>query len=177
MAGGPVVLVELDASGNPRNAPNIALGATTVTATAPITASGSLSALTIAISAASGSAAGSQSAANFARTNETYAQWAATDASSVVMDLSQGRNITLLTTSAVGSSRTIANPTNAQVGWYYLDVTSHAATGIDVAWDTNYVFANSLAPHLSGLSGCKDLIAMYWNGSKMIVSLAAANHG
>lgn len=100
-----------------------------------------------------------------------------TDASTVAIDCSQGRNMLLTTTAGVGASRKLGNPTKAKVGWYFLDITSHNASGVDITFDTNYVFSQGVAPHLSGVANCKDLLSMYWNGSKMIVSLGSANHG
>jgi hypothetical protein len=99
-----------------------------------------------------------------------------TDAATVTVDLQNAQFLTLTTTVGVGATRKIGNPINARIDWYYLDVTARAASGDDVTWDTNWEFSNGVAPHLTQTSGAKDLFAIFFNGSKFIVGIAAADH-
>jgi|TARA_Y100000289_G_C3872130_1_gene124053 hypothetical protein len=81
---------------------------------------------------------------------------ALTDASSVAVDLSLGNNFTLLCTSSVGSTRALANPTNAVAGQTGLiTVTQASGGGNALTFSSNYKFAggSSAAPSLTTGTG------------------------
>jgi len=116
-------------------------------------------------------------AASFARLTEDHTQQALVDALTITPDGSAGRHMTLLTTGAVGATRQLLTMANPQIGPYWLDVTAHAASGVGLTFDASYTGSNGGTPVLTGTSGAKDLLAMYWNGSKMVVQMGSANHG
>ena len=81
---------------------------------------------------------------------------ALTDASSVAVDLSLGNNFTLLCTSSVGSTRALANPTNAVAGQSGLiTVTQASGGGNALTFSSNYKFAggSGQAPSLTTGTG------------------------
>ena len=78
------------------------------------------------------------------------------DASSVAVDLSLGNNFTLLCTSSVGSTRALANPTNAVAGQTGLiTVTQASGGGNALTFSSNYKFAggSGQAPSLTTGTG------------------------
>lgn len=103
------------------------------------------------------------------------ADYTLTDAAMVVMQCDQGRNLKLTTTAGVGATRQLGAPIKPKKGWYFLEIDSHNAAGVDITFTSDYVFSQGIAVHLSGVANCKDLLTMYYNGSKMVVSLGAAN--
>ena len=81
---------------------------------------------------------------------------ALTDAASVAVDLSLGNNFTLLCTSNVGSTRALANPTNAVAGQTGLiTVTQASGGGNALTFSSNYKFAggSGSAPSLTTGTG------------------------
>ena len=81
---------------------------------------------------------------------------ALTDASSVAVDLSLGNNFTLLCTSSVGSTRALANPTNAVAGQTGLITVTQASGGGNALTFSNYYkFAggSTAAPSLTTGTG------------------------
>ena len=81
---------------------------------------------------------------------------ALTDASSVAVDLSLGNNFTLLCTSSVGSTRALANPTNAVAGQSGLiTITQASGGGNALTFSSNYKFAggSGQAPSLTTATG------------------------
>tara|TARA_Y100000591_G_scaffold162310_1_gene139994 strand:- start:24 stop:689 length:666 start_codon:yes stop_codon:yes gene_type:complete len=81
---------------------------------------------------------------------------ALTDASSVAVDPSLGNNFTLLCTSSVGSTRALANPTNAVAGQTGLiTVTQASGGGNALTFSSNYKFAggSGQAPSLTTGTG------------------------
>ena len=67
-------------------------------------------------------------------------KFALTDASTVAIDLSKGNMFTLLTTSGVGATRKLGNPTNAVAGTRFCILIQQAASGGPYSFtlDTNY---------------------------------------
>lgn len=86
---------------------------------------------------------------------------ALTDASSVAVDLSLGNNFTLLCTSSVGSTRGLANPTNAVAGQTGLiTVTQASGGGNALTFAANYKFAggSGSAPSLTTSANAVDVL-------------------
>jgi hypothetical protein len=106
----------------------------------------------------------------------SQAATALTDAATVTVNCNNQHGLlTLTTTAGVGATRKIGNPTNAAIGWYYFQVTADAVALRDVTWDTNYIATSGSLPHMCGIASAIDLFVGFWNGSKMIVALAAAD--
>ena len=83
------------------------------------------------------------------------------DASSVAVDLSLGNNFTLLCTSSVGSTRALANPTNAVAGQTGLIIVTQASGGNNaLTFSSNYKFAggSSAAPSLTTTGNAVDVL-------------------
>ena len=86
---------------------------------------------------------------------------ALTDAASVAVDLSLSNNFSLLTTSGVGATRALANPSNAVAGQSgIIAVTTDAASRL-LTFGTNYKFAGGTAPTLSATSAAVDYYSYY----------------
>lgn len=82
-----------------------------------------------------------------------------TDASSITIDMSTGFNFSLLTTSGVGSTRTLANPANikpGQTGW--ISVTQSSSGNNAVAFGTNWHFSTGTVTTVSNSANAVDLI-------------------
>jgi hypothetical protein len=101
-------------------------------------------------------------------------QVALSDAAPVAWDMSLGFDFILTTTSVVGATRQIANPTNTKVGQKGRLIIQQDATGSRaVTWGSNYKFANGIAPVLSTTANATDVLYYDVRSSTyIIISLA-----
>lgn len=100
-----------------------------------------LQSLVVAVNAISKTAGGA-----LAQVWASFAGVALVDAATVAVDMSTGFNFTLLATSAVGATRTLANPTNAKPGQRGVIVWTQDATGgRALTYGSAYVAAGGVA--------------------------------
>jgi hypothetical protein len=82
-----------------------------------------------------------------------------TDASSITIDMSTGFNFSLLTTSGVGSTRTLANPANIKPGQTGFIAVTQSATGNNaVTFGTNWHFSTGTVTTVTTTANAVDLI-------------------
>ena len=98
-----------------------------------------------------------------------------TDATSVAIDFSNGNQFLLQLTSAVGSSRTLENPTNTQVGqvghiYIIQDVSAGSKT---VSFGDAYKFASGTVPTITTSIGAVDLCVFSVRGTSVVDVLVA----
>ena len=98
-----------------------------------------------------------------------------TDATSVAVDFSNGNQFLLQLTSAVGSSRTLENPTNTQVGqvghiYIIQDVSAGSKT---VSFGDAYKFASGTVPTITTSIGAVDLCVFSVRGTSVVDVLVA----
>ena len=98
-----------------------------------------------------------------------------TDATSVAVDFSNGNQFLLQLTSAVGSSRTLENPTNTQVGqvghiYIIQDVSAGSKT---VSFGDAYKFALGTVPTITTSIGAVDLCVFSVRGTSVVDVLVA----
>jgi hypothetical protein len=87
---------------------------------------------------------------------------ALTDAATVAVDLSLSNNYSLLTTSGVGATRALGNPTNAIAGQSGLIIVTQDITGSRaLTYGSNYKFASGLAPVLSTTGNAVDYLSYF----------------
>lgn len=101
---------------------------------------------------------------------------ALTDASTVAVDLATGQNFTLLTTSAVGASRTLGAPTNAKAGQSGVITITQDGTGSrTLAYASAYKKPGGTLT-LSTAAGSVDLLSYYVEvgGGSPIIRLGLA---
>lgn len=92
------------------------------------------------------------------------------DAAPVAWDMSLGFDFILTTTSVVGATRQIANPTNTKVGQKGRLIIQQDATGSRaVTWASNYKFSNGIAPTLSTAANAVDLFYYDVRSSSYII--------
>ena len=84
---------------------------------------------------------------------------ALTDASTVAIDLDTGPNFTLLTTSGVGTGRTLGLPTNGNPGQFYtITITSDAASRT-LAYNSAFKWPGGTVGAITTTSGGKDKLS------------------
>ncbi len=87
---------------------------------------------------------------------------ALTDAANVALDLSTSNNFSLLTTSGVGATRQLQNPSNLVAGQSgIIEVTQDASGSRALTYDTQYEFENGTPFTLSTAADAIDQIAYY----------------
>ena len=118
------------------------------------------------------------STANYAKLNasQTFtagqqgAVTALTDAASVAVNLALSNNFSLLTTSGVGATRALANPTNAVAGQSGVITVTQDATGSRaLTYGANYKFAGGTAPVLTTTANAVDMLTYYVISSTSIL--------
>jgi len=84
-----------------------------------------------------------------------------TDAATTAIDFSDSNNFSLLTTSGIGATRKLGNPSNAVAGQSgAITITSDAASRL-LTYDTNWQFEGGTAPAITTDSGGVDILAYY----------------
>lgn len=84
-----------------------------------------------------------------------------TDAATVAVDFSLSNNFSLLTTSGVGATRKLGNPTNIGVGQSGIIAVTTDAVSRALTFDTYFKFAGGQVPILSVTSGAVDYYSYY----------------
>jgi hypothetical protein len=108
-------------------------------------------------------------AVNVFTKNQSVGMVTLTDASTVLIDASLSNNFELQTTTAVGATRTLGNPSNATSGmvlnlWIYQDI----AGGQDITWDTNYKFAGGTPYAATTSANATDFYSLAYSATKGI---------
>jgi hypothetical protein len=86
-------------------------------------------------------------------------QKALVDAASVAVDTNEFNVFYLLFTSAIGTTRAIANPTNLRDGRYYLFIFDQDASGSRVVtWGSKFNFSGGTAPTLTITASKRDVL-------------------
>jgi hypothetical protein len=94
---------------------------------------------------------------------------ALTDAATIAVDLSLSNNYSLLTTSGVGATRVLGNPTNVVAGQSGLiAVTQDGSGSRALTYGSNYKFAGGIAPVLTTTAGAVDYLSYYVETSTRI---------
>ena len=98
-----------------------------------------------------------------------------TDATSVAIDFSNGNQFLLQLTSAVGSSRTLENPTNTQVGQVgHIYIIQDVSAGLKtVSFGDAYKFASGTVPTITTSIGAVDLCVFSVRGTSVVDVLVA----
>lgn len=97
-----------------------------------------------------------------------------TDASTVTPDFSAGNNFSILTTSGVGASRTVANPTNIVAGQSgVLTVIQDSPGSRTITWGSYFKFQAGTPPTLSTGANAIDDLAYYVRSTTAIDVLLA----
>jgi hypothetical protein len=99
------------------------------------------------------------------------------DATSIALDLSQGNNFYIQMTSAVGSSRTLQNPSNATVGQcgaIYV-IQSLSVGGKTMSFGNAYRFKAGVAPTITTLVSAVDLLVYNVRGVSVVDVLVVQN--
>ncbi len=92
-----------------------------------------------------------------------------TDASSVIVDLSQGYNFRLTATAGVGVTRTLANPINAVPGqWGVIEFIQDSAGSRGLSFSPNYDFNNGTPPTISSAPNAVDILVYFVRSSTSI---------
>lgn len=99
---------------------------------------------------------------------QTFTALGLTDAATVAWNLDTGQVANLLTTDAVGVSRTLGAPTNMKDGGtYVLRVKQSATGGRTMAWNATYKFVGGSAPTLSTAANAVDIFTFLCDGTNM----------
>ena len=100
------------------------------------------------------------------------------DATNIAVNLAQSNNFYVQMTSAVGSGRTLANPTNAVIGQcgviYVIQAVSGVATKT-MSFGTSYRFKDGLAPTITQSTSAVDMLVYNVRASNIIDVLPAQN--
>tara|TARA_B110000977_G_C10992393_1_gene460433 strand:- start:400 stop:1251 length:852 start_codon:yes stop_codon:yes gene_type:complete len=105
-------------------------------------------------------------------TNPAYTSQQLTDAATISWDAASG-GIAKVTITA---NRTMAAPSNLQIGTYILEVWQDGSGSRVVSWNSVFKWNGGVAPVLSTAGNAKDVLSFYCDGTNLIGGLMARGY-